>query len=122
MFEILLILTALVIGVAMFEGYLRTGDALMPMIVFGPMLAFAYVYNPAMLLYHGELERFFPDLAQLEYVALVNLVGVGLFCFGCVSAIASGFGAAYNGEEFSNRSNWMSARGRGCSIWHVFSE
>ena len=39
-----------------------------------------------MLLYHGELERFFPDLAQLEYVALVNLLGVGLFCFGCVAA------------------------------------
>lgn len=86
MFELLLILTALVIGMAMFEGYLRTGDALMPMIVFGPMLAFTYVYSPAMLLYHGELERFFPDLAQLEYVALVNFLGIGLFCLGCMSA------------------------------------
>jgi oligosaccharide repeat unit polymerase len=86
MFELLLILTALVIGVAMWGGYLRTGDALMPMIVFGPMLLYVYVYSPAMLLYHGELERFFPDLAQLDYVALVNLLGVGLFCLGCVAA------------------------------------
>jgi oligosaccharide repeat unit polymerase len=86
MFELLLILTALVIAMAMWEGYLRTRDALMPMIVFGPMLAFTYVYSPAMLMYHGQLERFFPDLAQLEHVARVNLLGVGLFCFGCVAA------------------------------------
>ena len=46
MFEILLILTALVIGVAMLEGYLRTRDALMPMIVFGPMLALRLCLQP----------------------------------------------------------------------------
>ncbi len=86
MFDLLLILTALVIAMAMWAGYRRTGDALMPMILFGPMLLYVYVYSPVMLLYHGELAYYFPDPASLEYVAMVNLVGVGLFCLGCVAS------------------------------------
>jgi hypothetical protein len=85
MFDILLVLTAIAIGMAMLIGYRSTGDAFMPMVVFGPMFLYTYVYSPAMLFYRGELEQVLPDPAQLEYVALLNLVGVGLFCMGCVS-------------------------------------
>jgi len=88
-FETLLALTALIIVMTTWHGYRHTQDALMPLVVFAPMLAYAYVYSPAMLLYHGQLERFFPESAPLEYVALVNLVGVGLFCFGCVRALSA---------------------------------
>jgi oligosaccharide repeat unit polymerase len=69
----------------MLIGYRSTGDALIPMIVFAPMLLYTYVYSPAMLMFHGELDQVFLDPAQLEYVALINLVGVGLFCTACVS-------------------------------------
>jgi hypothetical protein len=86
MFEILLILTGLLIGSAMLIGYRSTGDALMPMVVFGPMLLYTYVYSPAMLMYHGELEQFLFNPLQLEHIALLNLLGVGLFCVGCVSS------------------------------------
>jgi oligosaccharide repeat unit polymerase len=86
MFDILLILTAIAIGMAMLIGYRSTGDALVPMIVFGPMLLYVYVYSPAMLMYRGELEQILLEPAQLEYVALINLTGVGLFCLGCLSS------------------------------------
>ena len=62
-----------------YRAHHRCGDS--PQ-TFGPMLAYVYVYSPGMLTYHGELERFFPDPVQLEYVALVNLLGVELFVSG----------------------------------------
>jgi oligosaccharide repeat unit polymerase len=86
MFDLLLILTALISCTAMLVGYRYSGDALMPMVVFGPMLLYTYVYSPAMLMYQGELEQFLLDPAQLEYVGTVNLLGVGLFCVGCLSS------------------------------------
>ena len=86
MFDLLLILTAVIICTAMWVGYRCSGDALMPLVVFGPMLLYTYVYSPAMLMYQGELEQFLLDPAQLEYVGMVNLLGVGLFCVGCLSS------------------------------------
>lgn len=85
MFELFLTVTAFVVLLAMWTGYLRTSDALMPMTIFGPMLLYVYVYSPAMLRFHDELALFFPDPTSLDYVALVNLVGIGLFALGCLS-------------------------------------
>ena len=85
MFDVLLILTGVVICTAMMAGYRSTGDSLMPAVVFGPMLFYVYVYSPGMLMFHGELEDFLFQPEQLEYVALFNLLGVGVFCIGCLS-------------------------------------
>jgi oligosaccharide repeat unit polymerase len=84
--DLLVVLTGLVVVFAMWTGYRRTRDALMPMMLFGPMLLYTYVYSPAMLQYHGDLERYFPDLVKLEPVLTVNLLASALFCVGCVSA------------------------------------
>jgi hypothetical protein len=86
MHDVLLPLTAAAIGVSAWIGYRRTRDALMPLVLFGPMLLYAYAYSPAMLLSSGDLQYYIADPARVAFVATVNLMFVGLFCAGCVSA------------------------------------
>jgi oligosaccharide repeat unit polymerase len=85
-FDVLLTFTGVVICMSMLIGYRSTGDPLMPTVVFGPMLFYVYAYSPAMLMYHGQLEEFLLTPEQLEYVGLINLSGVTLFCIGCLSS------------------------------------
>jgi oligosaccharide repeat unit polymerase len=112
MFDVLLILTAILIGSAMLIGYRSTGDALMPMILFGPMLLYVYAYSPAMLLYNGEFDQILLEPTQLEYVALINLIGVGLFCMGCVSHSRAVAGASQRGSVFEQIALDESTRAR----------
>lgn len=68
------------------------------MVVFAPMLVFAYVYSPAMLSYQGELQRFIRDPDALDRVFLINLVFVGVFCAGCL--LAQGRETSHSGKRF----------------------
>ncbi|MEX2670958.1 MAG: hypothetical protein WD294_02485 [Phycisphaeraceae bacterium] len=87
MFEILLILTAVVIVSGMWLGYRRMRDPFVPAVVFAPMLAYMYVYSPAMLQWGGHLDRFFePD--TLAFVQMVNLAFVAIFCVGLLPRIS----------------------------------
>jgi len=85
MFEILILLTGTAILVAMVVGYQRTRDPLSPMMVFGPLLLFVYVYSPATLLWNGKLLDRFPDPRDLLLAGIVNLLGVAAFCTGAVT-------------------------------------
>lgn len=84
MFEICILITGAIVLVSMVVGYQRTKDPLSPTIVFGPLLAYVYVYSPVTLLWNGGLVRRFVD-HDLSFVGLVNLIGVAAFCLGLIS-------------------------------------
>jgi hypothetical protein len=48
------------------------------------MLLFVYAYSPTVLLWNGTLQERFPNRGDLEFVQLVNLLGVAGFCAGCL--------------------------------------
>jgi|GEM_PF-759526 len=91
--EILLFATGLVIGLAMLRAYLVSRDALHPLMYLGPMLAYKLVLCPWVLFDSGTLEQFFPDMAQLDVVLFLNLLGVGMFCAGCMTGVRRARGA-----------------------------
>lgn len=82
MFDLYLILTAIVILVSLIVSYRRTQDPLSPLVTFSPMLLYVYVFHPYVIHSSGQLSVFFPQEADLEYVLLVSLVSVTAFCLG----------------------------------------
>lgn len=86
-------LTGLVIGLAMIRAYRISRDALHPLMYLGPMIAYKFVLCPWVLFDSGTLPQFFPDMDQLDLVLLLNLLGVGMFCAGCMSGIRRARGA-----------------------------
>ncbi len=85
MFELLLILAALIaLGGALiaFDG---SRDVFHPLVFIGPMLAFLYAWMPFKLWHANGLARFFDD-DQLRHVQLLNVCGVLAFVIGCLAA------------------------------------
>lgn len=82
MFEGYLILTAVVILATLWACYQRSRDPLSPLVVFAPMLLYVYVYHPYVISRNAELDNFFRDPADIEYILLVNLVSLCAFCLG----------------------------------------
>jgi len=81
-YELLVILTGLTIGVAALIAYYQSRDPLSPMVVISPILFYAYVYRPFVLGQSGEIFQIFGNSGRLEFVLLFNLVGVAGFCVG----------------------------------------
>jgi hypothetical protein len=93
MFEALVCITGGVLLAAMVGSYWRTRDPFHPLVYFVPMFLYIYVVMPARMLHQGSLHHFFPDLARLVYVQMMNLLGLGAFCVGCCWTILSRRGA-----------------------------
>jgi hypothetical protein len=87
MFEPLLWATGAVIIGAMAYAYKETKDPMFPLMFLGPLCLYAFVYRPGVLFYRDELDFFFPEAWQLEFVQLLHLIGVGLLCFGCLKPL-----------------------------------
>lgn len=82
MFEILTIAIAVVLILAAWSQYRRTGDVLCPTLIFAPMLIYVYVYHPLVLFRAQKLNDFFPDINSLIYVQTINLTAILMFCLG----------------------------------------
>ena len=93
MSEVYLGLTGGVIALAMVRAYWISRDALHPLMYLGPMIAYKFVLCPWVLLRSGSLGQFFPDPEALEMVLLLDLLGVGAFCGGCLSGLSRARGA-----------------------------
>ena len=77
-------LTGIIVLVAMIIAYRASRDPLHPLMFIGPMLLYIYSFQPATLLHTEQLSRYFPEESDLVYVQIVNLIGVLLFCLGCL--------------------------------------
>ena len=84
MFELLLVLTAVIILVGITIAFDGSRDAFHPMIYIGGMLLFLYAWMPFKLLQANGLERFF-DRGQLQFVQGLNVLGVLAFVIACLS-------------------------------------
>ncbi len=83
MFELLLLLTAVVLAITWLGSYLRTRDALHPAIYILPMMGVQYVMRPWFLYQNNAIQPFFPRDSYLETAAFVHLLGVVAFSLGC---------------------------------------
>lgn len=77
-------LTGGVVLTAMVVAYRSSRDPLHPLMFLGPILIYIYCLQPALLHQGDQLSPFFPDRSVLVYVHIVNLLGVALFCAGCL--------------------------------------
>lgn len=84
MFEFMLLLAAVIVGVGMLIAYDGSRDAFHPMIIIGPMLVFLYAWMPHALQQHDGLSRYF-DADQLRFVQTINILGVLGFTIGCLA-------------------------------------
>ncbi len=67
----------------MVRAYRESGDSLHPMIFLGPMLMFVFAFQPGLLVFQGELERFL-SVDQIGFAQGVFTLGLFLFCVGVV--------------------------------------
>ncbi len=84
MFELLLVITGVVIVLALLCAYDGSGDILHPLVFIGPMMFFLYVWMPARLYLDGHLDGFF-DQDQLVFAQTLNLLGVIAMSSGVLS-------------------------------------
>ena len=84
MIEELIWLTAASIVGSTLLAYLRTKDALHPMIFMGPMMFYVYVLIPGTSFYRGELDSLFPDQNALQVALIFTLLSVSAFSLGCL--------------------------------------
>jgi hypothetical protein len=73
-----------IIAAAMCYAYAGSRDVFHPVMVIGPMMAFMYAWMPAKLDAIGGLDGFF-QRDQLNYVQIINTVGVVCFLMGALS-------------------------------------
>ena len=85
MFELLLVLTAVIAVAGLVIAYDGSRDVFHPLVFAGPMLAFLYAWMPWKLLQHNGLESFF-DNDQLVHVQTLNILGVLAFVVACLAA------------------------------------
>ena len=77
--------TAFVVLVALALVYLGTRDTFHPLALATPMLIAMYVFLPLWLLYSGKLTDFLSS-DELQFVQLLNFLGVACFSLGCLIA------------------------------------
>jgi hypothetical protein len=75
-------LTAGVVFFGIMYAWSRYRSALHPMIIHGSLLLYGYAIGPALLLHQTDLESYFTESWQLEYVMIVNLLGMVSFTIG----------------------------------------
>ncbi len=83
MFELMLLVAAVIAVGGLAIAYDGSRDVFHPMILIGPMLAFLYAWMPWQLLHNNALGRFF-DRDQLLFVQSLNILGVLGFVAGCL--------------------------------------
>jgi hypothetical protein len=84
MFELLLLLTAVIAIAGIVIAFDGSRDAFHPLIYIGGMLLFLYAWMPFKLFQANGLERFF-DRDQLQFVQTLNILGVLAFVVACLS-------------------------------------
>ena len=84
MFELMLLLVAVIAVGGLVIAYDGSRDVFHPMIFIGPMLLFLYAWMPWQLLRNNALGRFF-DGEQLMFVQTLNILGVLGFVVGCLA-------------------------------------
>ena len=85
MFELMLLITGLIVVAGIFVAFDGSRDAFHPLLFIGGMLIFLYAWMPYKLLQSNGLERFF-DGEQLQFVQTLNICGVAAFVVACLSA------------------------------------
>ena len=83
--HLLVVATGMTILLSMLNSYRKHRDPLSPMIIFGVMLLFTYVWTPGVLIQTGAIDPFFEKPSDLSYVLLINLAAVLAFCLGASS-------------------------------------
>ena len=109
MFEFMLLLAASIALAGLVIAYDGSGDVFHPMIFIAPMFAFLYAWMPFQLLQHNGLERFF-DFEQLQFVQLLNILGVLAFVAACLAV-----GVRLRGRGFAGRPKAPALSPRVCS-------
>jgi hypothetical protein len=100
MFEALLLTAAVIaIGGAVI-AYDGSRDVFHPLIFIGPMFMFLYSWMPWRLLQQDGLSRFFSD-DQLQFVQVLNVVGILAFVIGCVIVGLRFKRPAYESQTFA---------------------
>ncbi len=82
MIDLYLLLTALTILGSLFASYRRTRDPMSPLVVFAPMLFYAYVFHSYAVISHPNFKSFLPNPSDVEFVLTVNLLCILGFCMG----------------------------------------
>ncbi len=83
MFELMLLAVAVLALGGLVIAYDGSRDTFHPMVLIGPILLFLYAWMPFQLLRNHALDRFF-DGEQLQFVQLLNVLGVLGFVAGCL--------------------------------------
>lgn len=82
MFELLLTVTALILGVGTVIAYQRTRDILHPMLFLGPLFLYATVLDPWLV--RHDLTLFFTYQEDVNLVLILNLLGVTALVLGAL--------------------------------------
>jgi len=85
MFEVLLYAVVVLCAIGMACALDGSRDIFHPLVFILPMLGFLYFWMPYQLLSQNGLEKYF-DEHQLNFVQLVNLLGILAFILGCLFA------------------------------------
>ncbi|MCA9073890.1 MAG: oligosaccharide repeat unit polymerase [Planctomycetaceae bacterium] len=85
MLEGLILLTGVAIITISLVGLKKTRDPLFPLMILGPMLLYLYVYMPLTRVSTGAIDSIFPDRDDLVITHVLNLIGVAVFCVGCIA-------------------------------------
>lgn len=82
---LLMWLTMAVLAAGIFAAWIYYRSALHPMITLGTLLLYGYGIGPLLLKDHPRLMVYFTEPWQLEYVQLVNLLGILFFTLGAMA-------------------------------------
>ena len=82
MSDLYLLLTALAILISLFISYRRTRDPLSPLMIFAPMLGYAFCFHVYVVISHPKFSSFLPNTANVEFVLSVHLLSITAFCAG----------------------------------------
>ncbi len=76
-------MTAWVSVAALVVAYKTSRDVFHPLILAVPMILAMYVFLPLKLLVGGSLTSYL-SIEELQYIQVINLLGITAFCFGCL--------------------------------------
>jgi len=85
MFEFLLFAVVVICAIGMICALDGSHDIFHPLVFIGPMLGFLYFWMPYQIWSAHGLEKYFDD-NQLDFVQLVNVLGIIAFISGCLFA------------------------------------
>ena len=84
MFELLIWLGVMIVGLGMCYAYAGSRDVFHPLMFIGPMMLFMYAWMPLKLYSGGGLDGFFQS-DQLVFVQSINVAGMLCFVLGVLA-------------------------------------